>query len=123
MGRTYRHAIYGARKQKSSAEECCMQLNDMILRLTGMMYAMTQTVDAFFPETHTILQVIGQMRGLARLSPKLFVRVTWRQRFPGVFFDTDNILQRLQIKGIYLEFGLDHCDDPLFKDAIGVDLV
>lgn len=124
MNRTYRHSIYGSRKTTNAAlEQCCKQMNDIIRSVTGMMYAVMNTVDAYFPETFVINQIIGQMRGLARLSPKLFVRVTWRQRYPNVYFDDRNVLHRLQIKGIYLEFNGDYCDDPLFKDALGVSLI
>lgn len=88
-----------------------------------MMVSVMNTVDSYFPESYVLNQVIGQMRALARLPPKLFVRVTWRQRNPNIYFDDRNVLHRLQIKGIYLEFGGDYCEDPLFKDALGVALV
>lgn len=124
MNRTYRHSIYGSRKTTNAAlEQCCKKMNDIIRSVTGMMYTVMNTVDAYFPETLVMNQIIGQMRSLARLPPKLFVRVTWRQRYPNVYFDDRNVLHRLQIKGIYLEFGGDYCDDPLFKDALGVTLI
>ena len=124
MYRSYRHSIYGSRKSTNTAlAECCKQMNDIIRSTTGLMAAVMSTVDAFFPQDLVVTQVIGQMRGLARLPPKLFVRVTWRQRNPTVYFDDRNVLHRLQIKGIYLEFGGNYCDDPLFKDALGVALV
>lgn len=124
MNRSYRHAIYGSRKTTNSAlAQCCKQMNDIIRSVAGMMVSVMNTVDSYFPESYVLNQVIGQMRALARLPPKLFVRVTWRQRNPNIYFDDRNVLHRLQIKGIYLEFGGDYCEDPLFKDALGVALV
>lgn len=124
MHRSYRHSIYGSRKTTNTAvAECCKQMNDIIRSVSGMMVAIMGTVDAYFPESYVVNQVIGQMRGLARLSPKLFVRLTWRQRYPNVYFDDRNVLHRLQIKGIYLEFGGNYCDDPLFHDALGATLI
>ena len=67
--------------------------------------------------------MIAPMSATANVSDKLFVRLTWRQTYPDVVFATDNALQRLQIKAIYLEYGLDHRKDPLFKDALGLSLV
>lgn len=124
MNRSYRHSIYGSRKTTNAAvEQCCKQMNDIIRSVSGMMVAVMSTVDAYFPANYVLNQVIGQMRGLALLSPKLFVRLTWRQRNPNVYFDDRNVLHRLQIKGIYLEFGGNYCDDPLFKDALGSALI
>jgi hypothetical protein len=87
------------------------------------MYGVMATIDKYFPQDLVVNEVVGKMRGLARLPPKLFVRVTWRQRYPNVYFDDRNVLHRLQIKGIYLEFNGDYCDDPLFKDALGTSLI
>jgi len=104
-------------------QRCCAQLTEIIRNTSGMMYTMIDTVDKYFPNVEIVTQVIAQMRGFAQLSPKLFVRVTWRQRYPGVYFDDRNVIHRLQIKGLYLEFGGDYCQDPLFRDPLGVSLV
>lgn len=121
--RYFRHSIYGARSNMTELERCCAQLTEIIRNTSGMMHSMIDTVDKYFPNTEIVTQVVAQMRGLAMLPPKLFVRVTWRQRYPSVFFDDRNVIHRLQIKGIYIEFGGDYCDDPLFKDALGVTLI
>jgi hypothetical protein len=63
------------------------------------------------------------MGATVNVSDKLFVRLTWRQTYPGDVFESDSLLQRLQIKAIYQEFGLDYKKDPLFKDALGMTLL
>ena len=79
-------------------------------------------VQTLFPPTFVLNEIVGSMSVRAYLPPVLYVRVTWRQRYPDKLFDTKNILQRLQIKGIYLEYGMDHRADPLFKDSLGLTL-
>lgn len=80
---------------------------------------MTINVWTLFPPTFLLNEIVGEMSVRARLPPVLFVRVVWRERHSTTFFDTKNIYHRLQIKDIYLEFHLDHRNDPLFKDQIG----
>lgn len=120
--RSYRHGIYGARKQ-TSAEVACQTLTDIVKRMGGTMMALMATIDAYFPVTFVTTEVIGSVRGMVTMPHTIFVRVTWRQRYPNTYFDLQNVLHRLQIKGIYLENGWDPCVDPLFKDAFGITLL
>jgi len=96
---------------------------DALLALSSLFSVLESVVDIFFPASSVIAPMIAPMSAKANVSDKVFVRLTWRQRYPGAVFQADNILQRLQIKAIYLEFGVDFKDDPLFKDAIGLTLV
>ena len=67
--------------------------------------------------------MIAAMGATAKVSDKVFVRLTWRQQYPGVVFHPDSLLQRLQIKDLYLQYGMDYTKDPLFKDELGLTLV
>jgi hypothetical protein len=121
--RTFKHSIYGVRSNQSELERCCAQMTEIIRNTSGMMYSLMTTVDKYFPETYAVNQITAQVRGLAVLPPIMYVRITWRQRYPGVYFDNQDVIHRLQIKGIYIEMGEDYCQDPLFKDALGVTLI
>ena len=82
-----------------------------------------QTVQKSYPITAIINEFVASMSARTAVRPVLFVRLVWRERNPGVYFDINYPLHRLQIKGIYIEYGVDHRGDPLFKDALGLTLV
>ena len=82
-----------------------------------------QTVQKSYPITAIISEFVAAMQARTTVRPVLFVRLVWRERNPGVYFDINYPLHRLQIKGIYIEYGVDYRTDPLFKDALGLTLV
>ena len=94
-------------------------VTDSHLALSSLFSVLESLVEVFFPAS----SILAPMSATVNVSDKLFVRLTWRQTYPDVVFDTKNALQRLQIKAIYLEYGMDHKKDPLFKDALGLSLV
>lgn len=113
--------IYGEIPSNSAAQinAAWSSALESLYRTTTIIEVDVQTL---FPATFVLSEIVGSMNVRAYMPPVLYVRVTWRQRYPDKLFDTKNILQRLQIKGIYLEFGMDHRADPLFKDTIGLTL-
>lgn len=98
-------------------------VTDSLLALSSLFSVLESLVEVFFPASSILAPMIAPMSATVNVSDKLFVRLTWRQTYPDVVFDTKNALQRLQIKAIYLEYGMDHKKDPLFKDALGLSLV
>lgn len=119
--RTYGHSIYGARN--GAISKYTQNFNVAMRSLASLIYAIEVSIDKYFPNANVTTGIVAKARAVARLPPVLFVRLTWRQRYPGTFFDDQNVLHRLQIKGLYLEFGWDYCNDPLFKDALGIGLI
>lgn len=114
--------IYGdiaSRVDLKPIKEAWSDALESLYRTTTIIEVDIQTL---FPPTFVLSEIVGSMSVRAYLPPVLYVRVTWRQRYPEKLFDTKNLLHRLQIKGIYLEFGADHRVDPLFKDEIGLTL-
>jgi hypothetical protein len=120
MLRSYRHPIYGGERKRS---KCCATLTTALNAMERLVYNMENTVYEMFPPVLIVPQIIGHATARAIMNDKLVVRLTWRQRYPGVYFDDQSKIQRLQIKAIYIEMGADHTQDPLFKDAIGLPLV
>jgi hypothetical protein len=103
-----------------SPDTCC---TDALIALSSLFSAMEQAINVFFPANAVVAPMIAPMGASATLSDKLFVRITWRQEYPGMIFNPDNLIQRLQIKDMYIRYGLDYTADPLFLDAIGVTLI
>lgn len=83
---------------------------------------MEGVVNELFPESHVLSQVVAHMDAVAIVPPKIYVRLMWKRLYPTVIFDDRNPVHRLQIKDNYLQIGVDHRGDPLFKDALGLSL-
>jgi hypothetical protein len=98
-------------------------MKNIINSVSNTLMVMMSTIEEYFPATFITTQIIGEARATLKVPPAIYVRLVWRQRYTGVFFDTNNIIHRLQIKGIYMEYSMDYCPDPLFKDALGLTLV
>jgi hypothetical protein len=120
--RAYRHPIYG-RAPNTKLSDCYTNMSATIEAVASMLYNFQDTIDKFFPATIVVNTIIGEASAVMILPPKMYVRLIWKQRYEGVIFNSGNIVHRLQIKGIYLENDLDHTDDPLFKDTLGLTLV
>lgn len=101
----------------------CPDLDKVFSDFEEFVRFVQQTVQKSYPITAIITEFVAAMQARTTVRPVLFVRLAWRERNPGVYFDINYTLHRLQIKGIYLEYGLDHRSDPLFKDALGLTLV
>jgi hypothetical protein len=122
---SYLHNIYGGGRtyytqHPLSDDKCCF---DALIALSALFSAIENAVELFFPSTSIMAPMIAPMVAKATVSNKVFVRITWRQQYPGVVFHPDSLLQRLQIKDIYLQFGMDYSNDPLFNDELGKTLV
>lgn len=101
-------------------DTCC---KDALLALTFLFSAIENVVDIFFPSLSIIAPMIAPMGARAGVSEKVYVRLIWRHEYEGIIFHPENLLQRLQIKEIYLRYGWDYTVDPLFMDPIGLTLV
>jgi hypothetical protein len=101
----------------------CPDLDKVFSDFEEFVRFVQQTVQKSYPITAIISEFVAAMSARTTVRPVLFVRLVWRERNPGVYFDINYTLHRLQIKGIYLEYGADHRGDPLFKDALGLTLV
>lgn len=101
----------------------CPDLDTVFSDFAEFVKFVEQTVQKSYPITAVITEFVAAMSAKTGVRPVLFVRLVWRERNPGVYFDINYPLHRLQIKGIYIEYGVDHTGDPLFKDALGLTLV
>jgi hypothetical protein len=101
-------------------DTCCV---DALLALSTLFSVLENAVEVFFPSSSVIAPMIAPMSATAGVSEKVYVRLIWRHEYEGMMFSPENLLQRLQIKDIYLQLGLDYTNDPLFKDALGLTLV
>ena len=101
----------------------CPDLDKVFSDFEEFVRFVQQTVQKSYPITAIISEFVAAMEARTTVRPVLFVRLVWRERNPGVSFDINFPIHRLQIKGIYIEFNRDHSNDPLFKDALGLTLV
>jgi hypothetical protein len=101
----------------------CPDLDKVFLDFSEFVKFVEQTVQKSYPITAIISEFIAAMSARTGVRPIIFVRLVWRERNPGVYFDVNYPLHRLQIKGLYIEYGVDYQYDPLFKDALGLTLV
>lgn len=120
--RNYRHPIYGIKQRPNNQCPECPNIMGAFQNLQNLLFNVGRTVQTFFPSASIVSVFRAPMGVRAYLGPALFVRMVWRQTHSGVSFDVDNPIHRLQIKDIYLVYGMDYLNDPLFKDALGLTL-
>ena len=101
----------------------CPDLDKVFSDFSEFVKFVEQTVQKSYPITAIISEFVAAMTARTGVRPILFVRLAWRERNSGVYFDINYPLHRLQIKGIYIEYGFNYHNDPLFKDALGLTLV
>ena len=114
--------IYGGTySQPASGEDTCC--TDALIALSSLFSVLENAVNIFFPSSSILAPMIAPMGAKAAVSDKVFVRITWRQQYPNIVFHPDNLIQRLQLKEIYLMFGMNYTNDPLFRDELGRTLL
>lgn len=101
----------------------CPDLDKVFSDFAEFVKFVEQTVQKSYPITAVITEFVAAMSAKTGVRPVIFVRLVWRERNPGIYFDINCPLHRMQIKGIYIEFDVDHRADPLFKDTLGRSLV
>jgi hypothetical protein len=123
---TYLHSIYGGGTNYFTlpsiipVDTCC---KDALLALSSLFSALENAVMVFFPSSSIIAPLVAPMGATVKVSDKVFVRLTWCQQNPGIVFQSDSLFQLLQIKDLYLQFGMDYTNDPLFKSGLGLTLL
>ena len=65
--------------------------------------------------TGRISAIEGKLTGYAIIPVALRVRIAWTQLYPGEYFDDTNPIRLGQLKDIYLSYGHDWRQDPLFS--------
>lgn len=104
------------------AEEC-PGIRDAYLAVEESILKVQQSLQQFFEVTRAVSQFIARMSARGIVPIPIFVRLYWREHNPGVRFDINNGIHRLQIKDVYLLYGWNYLTDPLFQDALGLTLV
>ena len=123
--RSLRRPIYGQKRVKC-IDKGCPDLSPAFLSLSSFIKETSEVVGTCYDRPALVSEIIGEIRGKAYMSPKLLIRLLWRQTYPGVSFSIYNKFHRLQIKDLYISHGYTfatYSDDPLFKDALGLTLV
>lgn len=101
------------------SDACC---TNALKALSSLFSVLESVVEMFFPSTSILAPMIANMSAKATVSDKVYVRLIWRHQYQDVF-SPENLIQRLQIKDIYILEGLDYSSDPLFMDDLGLTLL
>lgn len=131
----YRHPIYGINRRVivrpasnvvSSEPYCydpCPGIDATFVALEDAIFNLERTLQQYYQAQRIISECVANMSARCFLPPAIFVRLVWREANKDVRFDITNVMHRLQIKYIYVRYGFDYSDEPLFKDALGLTLV
>lgn len=134
MSRSSRRPIYGvyrSRKITPSSDNFCVDvkcpdLKPAFLALSSYIKETSEVVGTCYNRPGVVSNFIAAIRGTMYMSPKLLIRLWWRQTYPTNLFDVNNLFHRLQIKDLYIAYGYSYeiySQDPLFKDALGLSLL
>ena len=131
----YRHPIYGIKKRvvvrpvnkvvssESYCYEPCPGIDAAFFALEDAIFNLERTLQQYYQSQRVVSEFVAKMSARCFIPPVLFVRLVWRETYKGEKFDTTNVMHRLQLKYIYLQYGFSYSDEPLFKDALGLTLV
>jgi len=131
----YRHPIYGTTRRvivrpvskvvstEPYCYEPCPGIDAAFVALEDAIFNLERTLQQYYQAQRVVSEFIAKMSGRCFLPPAIFVRLVWREAHKDVKFDITNTMHRLQIKYIYVRYGFDYSDEPLFKDALGLTLV
>jgi hypothetical protein len=110
--------IYGMNKRLTGQGGCDPAVACMTTELlTQILHVIEQTkivVDTLYPAAHASATYIAKMTARGFISPILFTRIAWRKLYAGQEY-TGTLVQIMQIKDIYLSYGLDWEEDKLFE--------
>lgn len=70
---------------------------------------------SFFKPLGVVLPLHADFTTSARGSVALGVRIIWKNTYPGMMFNRNSEINRLQLKQIYLDQGWNWRRDPLFR--------
>lgn len=111
--------IYGMNKRLTGQGGCDPAVACMTTELlTQILHVIEQTkivVDTLYPAAHASATYIAKMTARGFIHPVLFTRIAWRKLYTGQEY-TGSLVQIMQIKDIYLSYGLDWTSDTLFDN-------
>jgi hypothetical protein len=88
----------------------------------GTLINIVDNLETLFRDFFRTSQVVAPLQVSfsvpARISPAVGVRLIWKDQNPGVRFNREDDVHRLQIKVIYQTNGWNWDNDPLFKVAV-----
>lgn len=132
--RSTRHPIYGVRTRKVSTKTgespcvrvVCPDLTPAFVALATYIKESSEVIGTCYDRPALVSEFIAPIRGKMLMSPRLLIRVLWRQTYPTGIFNINDVYHRLQIKDLYIAYGYSYAVyslDPLFRDAIGAPLI
>jgi len=131
----YRHPIYGVKPRvvlrqnaavassKNACYDPCPGLFDVFLALEQTIFNTQRALQQYYQPARAVSDFIARMTARCAIPPVVFVRLAWRNSHSTELFNINNPINRLQIKDIYLAYGFEYRNDPLFKDALGLTLI
>ena len=121
--RGYRHPIYGTRKEKS--DNCDAMLQRIYQAYNGLLRDVEKLVSTRIDDTYVQAEIIAEMGAKAYVSPKIYVRLLWRNSNPNSSFNSKNRYHRVQILLLYAKLNVlfQAVNDPLFKDEMGISIL
>jgi len=73
----------------------------------------TSIVDQFFPGIVAYAPFESAMSVTVGVTPSLYARLLWSQKWPGISFDKTNMTMLLQLRTIFVECGFNWRLDPI----------
>jgi hypothetical protein len=83
----------------------------------SLLGSVTTVVERLFPTVNTKAPYVAKMSARGGIPPQHFIRIAWRKKYAGVIY-LGSAIQIGQIKDLYLEYGLNWQNDPLFRKPL-----
>jgi hypothetical protein len=75
----------------------------------------TSVVDQFFPGIVAFAPFESSMSVTVGVTPSLYARMLWSQKWPGISFDKTNMTMLLQLRTLFVECGFNWRKDPILN--------
>jgi len=118
--------IYGTTTSSASDGGCkCKPTIDPLVHISSistLVNTLIQLVHNFFNPVEVTYSLTGEFEVIANISMALGSRLYWVKQHPGIMFNIQDPIHRLQIKAIYLMMNreAEWAKDPLNK--VGLNL-
>lgn len=103
----------GSKKPATLSPLDCEMLRKIMRSLVPVIQMTSTIIEQFFPGITAWATVVAPMSARMFVSEAVLTRMLWAKKFPGVKYDATNMLNLLQLKGIYLDLGMDWRQDPV----------
>ena len=97
---------------------CPTLFSSLMKNYASLVQTTSNIISVFYPAVAVNIATAADIGAALRLSPPLFTRLSWAQRYKGVYFNSSLREHLSQLRAIYIQYRLDWTNDPLLRTIV-----